>query len=171
MVIERGDARAPGTLSPEVDRRVANVPPPGQVELPAANARELLARNAKDPAIADRPALKFGDLVITHAEYYEECVRFAMMLRSRLRADRPPHVGVLLDNTPDYVVAIGGAGLIGACIVGLNHTRRGEHLARDITFTDVQMIVTCLLYTSLPCPAFRLATSAGSPDRRRAPGS
>jgi fatty-acyl-CoA synthase len=112
------------------------------VELPAANARELLARNAKDPAIADRPALKFGDLVITHAEYYEECVRLAMMLRSRLRADRPPHVGVLLDNTPDYVVAIGGAGLIGACIVGLNHTRRGEHLARDITFTDVQMIVT-----------------------------
>jgi fatty-acyl-CoA synthase len=50
--------------------------------------------------------------------------------------------GVLLDNTPDYVVAIGGAGLLGACVVGLNHTRRGEHLARDITYTDVQMVVT-----------------------------
>ena len=77
MVIERGDAPAPGTLSPEVERRVANAPPPGQAPLPAANARELLKRNAKDPEIADRPALKFGDLVITHAEFYEACVRFA----------------------------------------------------------------------------------------------
>lgn len=142
MVIERGGERAPGTLSPEVDRRVALAPAPGQAPLPAANARELLLRNAKDPAIAGRPALKFGDLVITHAEFYEACVRFATMLRSRLRSDRPPHVGVLLDNTPDYVVAIGGAGLIGACIVGLNHTRRGEHMARDITYTDVQVLVT-----------------------------
>ncbi|MGO9342775.1 MAG: AMP-binding protein [Acidimicrobiales bacterium] len=142
MVIERGGERAPGTLSPEVDRRVALAPPPGQAPLPAANARELLERNAKDPAIAGRPLLKFGDLVITHAQFYEECVRFATMLRSRLRTDRPPHVGVLLDNTPDYVVAIGGAGLIGACIVGLNHTRRGENLARDITYTDVQLLIT-----------------------------
>jgi fatty-acyl-CoA synthase len=142
VVIERGGERAPGTLSPEVDRRVALAPAPGQAPLPAANARELLLRNAKDPAIAGRPALKFGDLVITHAEFYEACVRFATMLRSRLRSDRPPHVGVLLDNTPDYVVAIGGAGLIGACIVGLNHTRRGEHMARDITYTDVQVLVT-----------------------------
>jgi fatty-acyl-CoA synthase len=117
-------------------------PPPGQAPLPAANARELLERNANDPAIAGRPLLKFGDLVITHGQFYESCVRFATMLRSRLRTDRPPHVGVLLDNTPDYVVAIGGAGLIGACVVGLNHTRRGEHLARDITYTDVQLLVT-----------------------------
>ena len=142
MVIEREGERTPGTLSPEVDRRVATVPLPGQAPLPAANARVLLERNANDPAIAGRPAVKFGDLVMTHAQLYEACVRFATMLRARLRTDRPPHVGVLLDNTPDYVVAIGGAGLIGACVVGLNHTRRGEHLARDITYTDVQMILT-----------------------------
>ena len=64
------------------------------------------------------------------------------MLRARLRPGRPPHIAVLLDNTPDYVVAIGGAGLIEGCVVGLNHTRRGEHLARDITYTDVQLILT-----------------------------
>ncbi len=142
MVIERGGDRAPGTLSPEVDRRVALAPPPGQAPLPAANARELLERNANDPDIAGRPAVKFGDLVFTHAEFYDQCVAFATMLRSRLRTDRPPHVGVLLDNTPDYLFAIGGAGLVGACVVGLNHTRRGEHLARDITYTDVQLLVT-----------------------------
>ena len=133
---------APGTLSPEVDSRVRNAPAPGQAPLPAANARELLKGNAENPEIGPRPALKFGDQVITHSEFYDECVRFASMLRSRLRSDRPPHIGVLLDNTPDYVVAIGGAGLVGACVVGLNHTRRGEHLAGDITYTDCQMVIT-----------------------------
>ena len=49
----------------------------------------------------------------------------------------PPHVGVLLDNTPDYLFAFGGAALAGAAIVGLNHTRQGEHLLRDVTHTDV----------------------------------
>lgn len=125
-----------------MDRRVALAPAPGQAPLPAANAAELLRRNARDPEIGPRPALKFGDTVITHAELFESSLRFASMLRARLNPDRPPHVAVLLDNTPDYVIAIGGAGMIGACVVGLNHTRRGEHLARDITYTDVQLIVT-----------------------------
>jgi fatty-acyl-CoA synthase len=117
-------------------------PAPGQAPLPAANAAELLKRNARDPDIGPRPALKFGDSVMTHTELFEASLRFASMLRARLRSEVPPHVAVLLDNTPDYVVAIGGAGLLGACVVGLNHTRRGEHLARDITYTDVQMVIT-----------------------------
>jgi fatty-acyl-CoA synthase len=142
MVTERDGSVARAELSPEVDRRVAMAPAPGQAPLPAANAAELLRRNARDPDIGPRPALKFGDGVITHTELFEASLRFASMLRARLRPDLPPHVAVLLDNTPDYVVAIGGAGLLGACIVGLNHTRRGEHLARDITYTDVQMVVT-----------------------------
>lgn len=129
-------------MSAEVDRRVAAAPPPGAAPLPAPNAGVLLRQNAENPEIAGRPALKFGDLVVTHAELFEMCVRFGALLESRLDPDRPPHVGVLLDNTPDYVVAIGGAGLVGACVVGLNHTRRDEHLARDITFTDVQVLVT-----------------------------
>ena len=49
---------------------------------------------------------------------------------------------MLLDNTPDYVFALCGAGLVGAALVGLNHTRRDEHLARDISHTDVQLLIT-----------------------------
>src|SRR5207245_1275600 len=60
----------------------------------------------------------------------------------RRREGRPFHVAVLLDNTPDYLFALGGAGLAGATVVGLNHTRRGEHLLRDIVHTDVGMIIT-----------------------------
>ena len=38
--------------------------------------------------------------------------------------------------------ALCGAGLVGAALVGLNHTRRDEHLARDIAHTDVQLLIT-----------------------------
>ena len=47
-----------------------------------------------------------------------------------------------LDNTPDYVFALCGAGLVGAAVAGLNYTRRGEHLGHDISHTDIQMVIT-----------------------------
>ena len=110
--------------------------------MPAANAAALMRRNASDPAIRDRPAVKFGDRVWTHGEYVEETSRWAQLFLSRAPADRALHVGVLLDNTPDYLFALGGAALAGAAIVGLNHTRRDEHLLRDIEHTHVGLILT-----------------------------
>ena len=106
------------------------------------NAAELLRRNGTDPGYADRPALLFGDRRWTHRELLAESERFAALYRARLDPGRPPHVGLLLDNTPEYVFALCGAGLIGAAVAGLNYTRRGEHLGHDISHTDVQMVIT-----------------------------
>ncbi len=113
-----------------------------EVPLPAPNTAALLRRNGTDARYADRPALRFGDRVWTHAELLAEAERFAALFRARLDPDRPPHVGLLLDNTPDYVFALCGAGLAGVAVAGLNHTRVGEHLARDIVHTDVQFVIT-----------------------------
>jgi fatty-acyl-CoA synthase len=132
--------------------RVASAPAPGEAPLPAPNVAELLRRNGTDPRFAGRPALRFGDLLWTHAALYREAVRVAELLRRRLDPGRPPHVAVLLDNTPDYVVALCAAGLVGACVVGLNHTRRDEHLARDISYTDVQLVVTEPRHLALLAP-------------------
>ncbi|MGH9016756.1 MAG: AMP-binding protein [Acidimicrobiales bacterium] len=117
-------------------------PPLAEVPLPAPNVATLLEGNGRDPEIAGRPALRFGDRIWTHGELLAEAERFGALYRARLDPDRPPHVAVLLDNTPDYIFALCGAGLIGAALVGLNHTRRGEHLARDIVHTDVQILIT-----------------------------
>jgi fatty-acyl-CoA synthase len=117
-------------------------PAPGQAALPAANAAALFRRNATDAAIADRPALRFGDDQWTHRDYLAESSRWARLFLDRLDAVRPPHVAVLLDNRPEYAFALGGAGLIGAAVVGLNHTRRDEHLLRDVTHTECQLVVT-----------------------------
>src|SRR5262249_44345915 len=43
---------------------------------------------------------------------------------------------------PDFTMWAGGAALCGATIVGINPTRRGEGLERDIAHTECQLIVT-----------------------------
>ena len=117
-------------------------PAPGQAPLPAENAAALLRRNADDPAIRNRPAIRFGADVWTHADYHRESSRWANLFLDRLPADAPRHVAVLLDNLPEYLFAFGGAALIGAAIVGLNHTRQGEHLLRDVQHTDCALLIT-----------------------------
>src|SRR5207248_8773407 len=106
------------------------------------NAAALLRRNGTEPTIRDRVAIKLGDRTWTHGEYYAESVRFANLFLERLAEGRPRHVAVLLDNTPDYLFAFGGAALIGGAIVGLNHTRRDEHLLRDVQHTDCGLVLT-----------------------------
>src|SRR5262245_25105066 len=120
--------------------RSRSAPPPGQAPLVAPNAASLLRRNAAEHR--DRLAIKFGDRVWTHGEYYAESLRFAALFDERLPASGPCHVAVLLDNTPDYLFAFGGAALIGAAVVGLNHTRRDEHLLRDVQHADCGLVVT-----------------------------
>jgi acyl-CoA synthetase (AMP-forming)/AMP-acid ligase II len=121
--------------------------------MPAPDAASMFRHNAADPQRRDRPALRFGDRVWTHREYVAECVRFGNLFLARRRPGRPFHVAVLLDNTPDYLFALGGAGMVGAALVGLNHTRRGEHLRRDMSHTDVGLVITEPRHEDLLRPA------------------
>ncbi|MFM1752967.1 MAG: hypothetical protein RL119_1929 [Actinomycetota bacterium] len=72
----------------------------------------------------------------------KESAQRAAILQNSLDPTRPKHVGVLLENTPDYLFWVGAAALTGSCIVGINPTRRGDELARDIRHTDCQMIIS-----------------------------
>jgi len=117
-----------------------SVPAPGQAPLVAPNAAALLRRNATE--FGGRTAIKFGDHSWTHGDYFAESCRFAALFLERLPAEGPRHVAVLLDNTPDYLFAFGGAALIGGAIVGLNHTRRDEHLLRDVQHTHCGLVIT-----------------------------
>ncbi|MGW6727343.1 AMP-binding protein [Nocardia sp. NPDC055029] len=63
-------------------------------------------------------------------------------LARALRRDGPFHIGVLLDNVPDFVFWLGAAALAGATVAGLNPTRSTTQLAADVRYVDCQLIVT-----------------------------
>jgi len=98
---------------------------------------ELLLARAED----DHPALLFGDEAWSWREVVAESAQRAAVARE-LRRPGPFHIGVLLENGPEYLFWLGGAALSGATVVGINPTRRGAELARDVRHTDCQLIVT-----------------------------
>lgn len=100
---------------------------------------DVIRRNARYRV--DQAFLKFEEREWSHAQYFWECCRFAHMFLRELDLTRPPHIGILAENIPEYLFALGGAALSGTVLVGLNPTRRGEHLARDVTFTDCQIVI------------------------------
>lgn len=97
----------------------------------------LLRQRADD----DHEALRFEGSSWTWRQIVAESNRRANLLR-QLLGDGPPHVGVMLDNVPEYLFLFCGAALAGAVIVGINPTRRGAERAADIAHTDCQIICT-----------------------------
>ena len=106
-------------------------------ELPVRTIADLVSARADDEHVA----LWFEGQSWTWAEVVDEARRRAAMLDGLL-GGRPMHVGVLLDNVPEFVFMLAAAGVSGATVVGINPTRRGENLARDIRHTDCRLVVT-----------------------------
>lgn len=98
----------------------------------------LVAAHAGD----DRRALLFEGETWTWAEAVDAAATRAAVLGSLLSPSAPPHVGVLLENVPEYVFLLAGGALAGACLVGVNPTRRGAELERDVRHTDCQVLIT-----------------------------
>lgn len=54
----------------------------------------------------------------------------------------PLHIGILLENVPEFVFWLGAAALAGGTVVGLNPTRGASDLTADIRHADCQLVVT-----------------------------
>lgn len=89
----------------------------------------------------DHVGLRFEDESWTWDAVARAAAQRAQLLSST-RVEGPFHIGVLLENVPEFLFLFGGGSLSGATIVGINPTRRGDELARDIRHTDCQLIVT-----------------------------
>lgn len=117
-------------------RPVSAVEPP-----PPRTVRDLLRDRARD----DAPALRFEDESWSWREHVQASLDRAawlLELRRTLAPGTPFHLGVLLDNVPEYSLLLGAAAFAGAAVVGINPTRRGDELARDIRHTDCAWLVT-----------------------------
>jgi fatty-acyl-CoA synthase len=101
-------------------------------------ADEIRARSTN----GERTAMRFEDDSWTWNDYVRGCHQRAAYLQATLQDGAPPHFGVLLDNVPEMPLWLGAAALTETVVVGINPTRRGAELARDITHTDCQLVVT-----------------------------
>ena len=116
----------------------------------------MVAARASD----DRIGLVAGGRTWTWRQVAGEARRRAELART-VRGPGPWHIGLLLENTPEFLFWLLGAASVGATVVALNPTRPGPELARDIGFTDCQLIVTDAanadLLDGLPpaCPVYR----------------
>ena len=99
---------------------------------------QLLLEHADD----DRPALLYQDRSWSYRELVREGWRRAARFDELRDRDRPPHIGVLLDNVPDFLFWLAAGALSGSVVVGVNSTYRGDQLAQLIDHTDCQVLVT-----------------------------
>ncbi|MEV1020760.1 AMP-binding protein [Streptomyces sp. NPDC050264] len=89
-----------------------------------------------------RPGLAYEDQVLSHHQLASGAAARAGLLADLLPRGAEPHIGVLLDNTPEFPQWLGAAALAGAAVAGINPTRRGAELARDLTHTECRVLVT-----------------------------
>ncbi|WP_432172142.1 long-chain-fatty-acid--CoA ligase [Streptomyces sp. Tue6028] len=89
-----------------------------------------------------RPGLWFEGRFLSHHQVASGAAARAALLADLLPPGAEPHLGVLLDNTPEYPLWLSAAALAGAAVAGINPTRRGPELARDILHTECRVLVT-----------------------------
>ncbi|SFB38029.1 fatty-acyl-CoA synthase [Amycolatopsis marina] len=111
----------------------------------APTVTELLLARCED----DHPGLRFEDRTWSWAQQVRACAEYGATLLDSLGDTRPPHVGVLADNLPEFSFLLGGAALSGVVLAGLNTNRRGEALARDVRLADCALVLTERKYAGL----------------------
>lgn len=93
----------------------------------------------------DNVAIRCEEISMTYRQWCVQVAARAALWREVLAQrpqDTPPHIGVLLDNTPEFTMWLGVAAVTGSVVVGINPTRRGVELARDIVHTACQIVIT-----------------------------
>ena len=91
--------------------------------------------------VTDR-GLFFEGTFTSWRDHLQTAASVGAALRSSLDPGRPPHVGVLLQNTPMHSAVLAAAALSGIVAVGLNPVRRGAALARDVQRADCQVVLS-----------------------------
>ncbi|MEU1297271.1 AMP-binding protein [Streptomyces sp. NPDC005840] len=140
------------------------------MESTARTVAELVARRWHD----HRPGLWWEDGSLTHHQVAAGAAARAALLADLLPPGAEPHVGVLLDNTPEFPLWLSAAALAAAAVAGINPTRRGPELARDILHTECPLLITSPsrlpLLTGLDLPGVRvLVTGTEEYDALLAP--
>ncbi len=121
---------------------------------------ETIQQQLRERIEDDAVAVRYGERQYTWREHLADATRQAAAILGIADRSRPLHVGTLLGSTPDMLSAMAATGLGGYVLCGINNTRRGPALARDIVHADCQILLTDAahrdLLTGLDLPGVRV---------------
>jgi len=111
---------------------------------------DIIVQNGTEPAMRDRVFILFRDdsemlKTLTYAEFYELSLAYGNMLKGMKQSlkigekDRF-HVGVFMQNIPEFFFLLGGCAFTNATLVGVNNAQVGEKLAFDINNIDMHVL-------------------------------
>lgn len=102
------------------------------------NAAQILRSRQGD----DTVAFLYEEEQWSYHELVQEAARRSALFRGLCDGEAPAHIGVLLDNVPEYLFWLAAAALSGRVLVGINSTYRGDQLAQLIRHTDCRLLIT-----------------------------
>lgn len=104
----------------------------------SVTVNDLVRQRAGDPSTG----LRYGEQSWPWDEHTRLAAQRAAFLEARRERNRPFHIGVLPENVPEFSFLLAAAAVSGAVFVGLNPTRHGAELARDVEHTDCALLIT-----------------------------
>jgi acyl-CoA synthetase (AMP-forming)/AMP-acid ligase II len=118
---------------------------------PGADFSELITDRGTDPATRGRVFITNraddGSLrEYTYEQLYRGSLEYGNMIR-RLRERRGKrgserfHIGVFMQNRPEFFFILGGCAFTNSTLVGINSAQLGEKLAFDINNIDVDILI------------------------------
>ena len=114
------------------------------------NIAEIIIHHVTNKAIQDKPYLMFrnkNDEIqsITYRQYYKKSLEYGNMIHQitsekQTNKNSRFHVGVFMQNIPEFFYIFGGCAFTGATLVGINTAQKGETLAFDINKIDINLL-------------------------------
>ncbi|HQI81237.1 MAG TPA: AMP-binding protein [Deltaproteobacteria bacterium] len=115
------------------------------------NVADIVIRGGTDPCLRDRVLLlsrqDSGEVLsVTYGELYARSLAYGALIDALRREQgiAPPsrfHVGVFMQNIPEFFFLLFGCAFTNATLVGVNNAQVGEKLAFDINNIDMHVLV------------------------------
>jgi len=114
------------------------------------NVSEIIIHHGSEPDIKRRTFIQYRDdsdelRYISYQEFYHQSLVYGNMLQSirnslNLSDTDRFHVGVFMQNIPEFFFLLGGCAFTNATLVGVNNAQVGEKLAFDINNIDMHVL-------------------------------
>jgi len=122
----------------------------GTEKISNMNLAEIIKHNGKNPEIKNRTFILFREedesvATITYDDFYKKSMEYGNMIHQikKEQGVEPKtrfHVGVFMQNIPEFFYVLGGCSFTNSTLVGINNAQVGEKLAFDINNIDVNVL-------------------------------